>query len=281
MTTRPRCYAYIRVSTSRQQLSPEAQRDTITKCAASLGKTIDQWFQDAPIVRKNGKLNDAVSGGVAFLKRKAGRELHDHLREGDILFISRLDRGFRGTKDAVNCHDIWKRMGVRLIICDFPGIDMTSPMGELVFTILAAVAQFEKALIRERTREALDAKRREGWVFGVDPPYGFAFAKSKDPQSRKWVRVLRPDPEERAVMGQIAAYYEQKCTTDEIVAFLAAAEIRTRAGRPWRRARVYRAWRAERELRLKETQVTSTGATDAEAAIYDVPLINPGEAHER
>ena len=70
-----RTYGYLRVSTDRQALSPQVQRDTIDRAAKNLGRSIDDWFQDAPTQNPDGSWNDAQSGKVPLAERNAGKEL--------------------------------------------------------------------------------------------------------------------------------------------------------------------------------------------------------------
>src|SRR4051812_18484217 len=94
-STTGRAYGYIRVSTDKQSLSPEAQKKTIEDAAGRMGLRIDGWYQDAPTRNPDGSFNDAVSGKVPITERKAGKELCARVRKGDVVIVSKVDRAFR------------------------------------------------------------------------------------------------------------------------------------------------------------------------------------------
>ena len=80
------------------------------------------------------------------------------LREGDTLVIWRLDRLGRSLKELISLADDLKRKGVQLRSVT-EGIDTTTIGGELLFHLFGAIAQFERNLIRERTRAGLASAR--------------------------------------------------------------------------------------------------------------------------
>jgi len=84
-----------------------------------------------------------------------------HCRSGDVLVVTRLDRLGRSTKHLAGLAvDLQQReIGLRVLQ---QGIDTTTPVGRLFFHILAAIAEIEHELIRERTVEGLTAARARG-----------------------------------------------------------------------------------------------------------------------
>lgn len=93
-----------------------------------------------------------------------------YLREGDVLVSVKLDRWGRSTQHLLQVAADLEARGVGLRCLDQP-IDTTSPVGKLVFTILAAVAEFERALIIERTQAGLIAARARGNLGGRPRTY--------------------------------------------------------------------------------------------------------------
>lgn len=85
----------------------------------------------------------------------------DSLREGDSVVVWRLDRLGRSIKDLISLVDKFKSLGVQFISLN-ESIDTSSPSGELIFHIFASIAQFERALIVERTKAGLAAARSRG-----------------------------------------------------------------------------------------------------------------------
>ena len=86
------------------------------------------------------------------------------LREGDTLVVWKLDRLGRNLRHLVNTvHDLMERkIGFRVLSGQGANIDTTTPGGRLVFGILAALAEFERDLIRERTIAGLASARARG-----------------------------------------------------------------------------------------------------------------------
>lgn len=95
-------------------------------------------------------------------------KLRASVRSGDIVIVWKLDRLGRSIKDLVNIIDEFKAKGVqfRSIVDNF---DTTTPNGRLFFSIIAALAEYERELIKERTRAGLESARQRGRVGGRRP----------------------------------------------------------------------------------------------------------------
>lgn len=94
----------------------------------------------------------------------------DHLRQGDTLVTVRLDRIGRSLANLI---DVVRQLGDRsvdIIVLD-QAIDTTTPAGRLMFHVVAAIAEFERDLIAERTRDGLmAARKRHGGALPVRGP---------------------------------------------------------------------------------------------------------------
>ena len=142
-----RAAVYARVSTEDQSIV--AQLDALERRAVDLGLTIPdgQTYSD-----------QGVSG------RTDSRPEFDRLREAirsravDAVLVTKLDRIDRSVPTALEFFAEAEAAGVRIIVTD-QSIDTGSPAGRLTRTILAAVAEFEGDLIRDRTQVAMDAIR--------------------------------------------------------------------------------------------------------------------------
>lgn len=97
--------------------------------------------------------------------------LLDYVREGDgdTLVVCKLDRLARSVRDALDIVERLKTKGATLKVLDSP-LDMTSPFGELLFSILAAIAQFERDLMLERQRDGIAKAKAEGKYRGGGHP---------------------------------------------------------------------------------------------------------------
>lgn len=93
------------------------------------------------------------------------RLLRDMLREGDTLVIWKLDRLARSLKQLIETAEDLKGRGIGLVSLT-DAIDTSSSGGMLVFHMLGAIAEFERALIRERTAAGLTEAKRKGKTGG-------------------------------------------------------------------------------------------------------------------
>ena len=88
------------------------------------------------------------------------------VRKGDTLIVAKLDRLARNTEDLLKIIRQLQEKGAHFIALDNPTIDTTSPQGEFMLTILAAVAKFERSLINSRCDEGRKAAKIKGVQFG-------------------------------------------------------------------------------------------------------------------
>src|SRR5499427_4177419 len=98
-------------------------------------------------------------------------ELHrllDQLRKEDVLVVWKLDRLSRSLRDVLTIMERLEeaRAGFRSLT---EAIDTTTPAGRMMMQMVGAFAEFERAMLRERTKAGLDAARREGRVGGRRP----------------------------------------------------------------------------------------------------------------
>src|ERR1700730_6068943 len=98
-------------------------------------------------------------------------ELHralDQLREGDVLVVWKLDRLSRSLKDLLNILEKINDAGAGFRSLT-ESIDTTTPAGRMMLQMLGAFAEFERSMVRERTRMGLQAARERGRVGGRQP----------------------------------------------------------------------------------------------------------------
>lgn len=99
------------------------------------------------------------------------------LRAGDTVVVTRLDRLGRSAKDLLNLSSEFESMGVSLVVIE-QNIDTSTPEGKLFFTIISAMAEFERSLISARTKDGLEAARARGRKGGRKPVMTPAKAKT-------------------------------------------------------------------------------------------------------
>lgn len=134
---------YARVSTDEQNL--DRQIDALNKYG------VDVLF------------NEKMSGTKR--ERPELNKLIERMSAGDTVVIESLSRLGRSTKDLIELMELFNARGVNLVSLK-ESIDTSSSTGKLLFTLMSALAQFERDLISERTVEGLKSARARGRMGG-------------------------------------------------------------------------------------------------------------------
>lgn len=145
-----RVFAYCRVSTATQTTDNQIQE------IAAAGFDV----KPARVVQ------ETISGSVAASERPGFRKLVDKLEEGDVLVVTKLDRLGRNAMDVRATVEALAGTGVRVHCLALGGVDLASPAGKMTMGVIAAVAEFERDLLIERTQSGLERARREGKKLG-------------------------------------------------------------------------------------------------------------------
>lgn len=152
-------YCYARVSTQMQAddgMSLGAQERQMKFAAEAAG-------YEAVILREEGRSGKNIQG------RPVLRDALDDLDSGKAhaLYVSRLDRLARSTRDFLSIVDRSHKNGWRLALLDL-GLDTASYQGRFVVTIMAAMAEMERGMISMRQKDVHQDRRDNGKVWGVD-----------------------------------------------------------------------------------------------------------------
>lgn len=145
-----RVFAYCRVSTAEQTTDNQIQE------IAAAG------FE----VKPQRAIVETISGSVAASERKGFKKLQDKLEAGDVLVVTKLDRLGRNAMDVRVTVEKLTGLGVRVHCLALGGVDLTSPAGKMTMGVIAAVAEFERDLLIERTQAGLSRAKSEGKVLG-------------------------------------------------------------------------------------------------------------------
>lgn len=94
--------------------------------------------------------------------REQLKEMLAYVREGDTVRVKSPDRLARSTTDLLSLVEQLRTKGVAVEFVDNPALNTDTPQGEFMLTILAAVAQLERATIRERQAEGIAIAKRNG-----------------------------------------------------------------------------------------------------------------------
>lgn len=87
------------------------------------------------------------------------------LQQGDVFVIWDLDRAYRSAKDALNELDALRDRGIEVHIANL-SLDTSTPYGKLLYTVVSGLAEFERNLLSQRTKEGMEAARRRGKQIG-------------------------------------------------------------------------------------------------------------------
>ena len=217
-----RAIGYIRVSTAQQAsegVSLDAQENRIRAYCELHGLELLQVIVDAGESAKS-----LHRPGVQALLEKV------NARQCDCVVIHKLDRLFRCTQDALNTAQDFSKRGVAL--CSISEqLDTSSAMGKFFFTLTAAFAEMERAMIAERTRVGLAQTRRNGKQVGCHTPYGYDLVEGR----------LIPAPDEQDVIAQVNAQYTAGIGVHRLAKMLTSQGVKTKAGKSqWYPAQIQR-----------------------------------------
>lgn len=145
-----RVFAYCRVSTADQTF--ENQIHEIQTAGFS--------------VEPRRVVAETVSGSTPAMERKGFRKLVDRLDWDDVLIVTKLDRLGRNAMDIRATVEQLAEMQVRVHCLALGGVDLTSAAGKMTMAVIAAVAEFERDLLVERTQAGLVRAKAQGKKLG-------------------------------------------------------------------------------------------------------------------
>ena len=154
MTPEYRVAIYARVSTSNGHQDPQLQRRELRVYAERRGWALVEEYIDAGV------------SGAKDSRPALNRLMADaHRRRFDAILVWKLDRYARSLRHLVNALAELEALGVAFVSLR-DNLDLSTPSGRLMFQIIGAMAEFERALIQERVRAGLRNARAKGTRLG-------------------------------------------------------------------------------------------------------------------
>jgi len=145
---------YARVSTKDKGQDPETQLLALREFAGHRGFEITDEYVDVGI------------SGAKESRPELNRLMTDaRRRRFDIVLVARFDRFARSTRHLTLALEEFQALGIDFISLT-ESVDTSTPMGKMIFTVLGAVAELERSLIRERVVMGLDRARKQGKQLG-------------------------------------------------------------------------------------------------------------------
>lgn len=217
-----RVLAYARVSTDLQsdkgQSMPHQEAEIRAFCENN-GHTLVNLYKE-----------EGVSGSKHISTRPEGARFLQRLYKGDIdlMVVTRLDRCWRSAIDCMSMVEKMNKKKVGLVILNgFNGtdiVDTTSPMGEFTLGIMAMFAQLERSMIADRTRSAIQAKKKDMQLYST-VPLGFDLEED--------TKRLIPNDEELAVVRRIHGMKKEGESIRGIARILNEEGVPTKQKKQW------------------------------------------------
>ena len=213
---------YLRISLDRSDLGPEAQRASIEAWAAREGVEVVSWHFD-----------QGVSGGAA-IKRPALLDALASLETecAGLLVVAKRDRLARDTMNAIAIEGLVAKAGARIVSAAGEGTDADAddPAAFMLRRMLDVFAEYERLVIKARTRAALRVKRSKGEARG-ETPYGW---------TRDAAGMLVAEPTEQNVVAVIRELHAAGMSLRAIAGELEARGLVSRTGKPLGKTQVAR-----------------------------------------
>jgi DNA invertase Pin-like site-specific DNA recombinase len=235
---------YRRVSTDHQDNSLEVQESLNTEYCKRMGiPVLAQAYEDPD-----------VSGSIPFIERTGGKALLARLLAGDVkhLVTAKQDRLGRDTLDTIaTIRTIWD-LGITPHFPAEGGAFPRTAQNELLFEIKASVAQYERNLIRDRTRAVMNHKFNRGELTG-NVPFGFdclyTYSDGSTDLSPRALpatnlrgkvvsKILLDNPAEQATIRAMAHRRAANWTLEQIADDLNVTGVRTKLGCQWQAGNV-------------------------------------------
>lgn len=214
---------YIRVSTDQQSesgLGLEAQRKAIENYAHTLRQSITEWYSD-----------EGLSGSISLEKRPGILDAISNLCKGDTIIIAKRDRLGRDPFIVAMIESAITRKGARIVSAAGEGTDNDDPSSILMRRIIDAFAEYERLIIKTRTKAALQVKKEKGQRVG-HIPFGYQIAQD--------AIHLERNAHEQSILKRINILQKKGYSIREIATVMNKKKLLNRGQSKWNHASIFR-----------------------------------------
>jgi site-specific DNA recombinase len=223
------CVLYIRVSSTRQ-----AEDGVSIDAQIARGKLHAQYMNFL-LPDENIFIDEGVSATTPLCSRPAGKQMREYIAKQKIkqIITYRMDRLFRRTVDCLTTVEELDEEGVSIQFCESGGqpLDLSSALGRMLITIMAAFGEMERNLISERTCMAIQHLKANGKRFTYDK-YGWDVDEDNN--------FIENETEQYWIEYMKVRYHEDDCSVARIVRELNECEVPTKRGKKWSHKQVSR-----------------------------------------
>jgi len=215
--------SYVRVSTDEQTNSGaglSAQTDACGRYAAQNGQADLAFFAD-----------EGISGAAGLDKRPSLLDAISALSAGDVLLVAKRDRLGRDPLIVAMIESAVARKGARIVSAAGEGTEGDDPASILMRRMIDAFSEYERLVIKARTKSALQAKKARSERVG-HIPFGYCLASDG--------KHLEQAPTEQSILGQINALKNRGLSLRQIASELNSRNAFNRGGTPWNHVAVSR-----------------------------------------
>ena len=192
---------YARVSTSKAGQDPSMQTRELTEYCARRGWEVAGVYVDSGI------------SGATDSRPELNRLMEDaHRRKFSVVAVWKFDRFARSVSHLLRALETFRALGIEFVSLT-EQVDTTTPMGKMIFTVLASVSELERGLISERCRAGIRNARAKGKRLGRPPLRTFS------QEEKERIRITRD--KDRTSVRQLAIRHE---TTQYIINRVLAEE---------------------------------------------------------
>ena len=223
------CVLYVRVSTTRQ-----AEDGVSIDAQIAKGKA-NAEFNNFLLPDENIFIDDGVSAKIPLWSRPAAKQMKAFILKHKIkqIYAYRMDRLFRSTMDCLATVEELDEFGIGIQFCESGGqpLDLSSAVGRMLITILAALGEMERNLISERVCMAMQYLKETGKRYTYDK-YGWDVDEDnnfiENEKEQYWIEYMK------------VRYHEDAITVSQIARELNECGVPTKRGKKWTHKQVSR-----------------------------------------